>query len=49
VKWALAGDTLSLKIGQRQRLKATVNGDSMNDKTASGHNTPYDVTGTRVK
>ncbi|MDO8479316.1 MAG: hypothetical protein Q7W02_24635 [Candidatus Rokubacteria bacterium] len=45
----LAGDKLSLKIGQRRWLEATVNGDSMNGRTAAGDNPAGIVTGTRPK
>lgn len=45
----LTGDKLSLKIDQQQWLEATVNGDSMSGKTASGNNPAGDVTGTRAK
>jgi len=45
----LTGDKLSLKIGQQLSLEATVNGDSMSGKTASGTYRTGDVTGTRAK
>ena len=45
----LAGDKLSLKIGQQRSFEATVNGDSMSGKTASGTYRTGDVTGTRAK
>jgi hypothetical protein len=45
----LAGDKLSLKIGQQRWLEATVNGDSMSGTTAFGNSPAGAVTGTRAK
>jgi hypothetical protein len=49
VHGTLVGDKLSLEMGTQRWLEATITGDTMSGKTASGNRPAADLTATRVK